>query len=99
MYVYVSTWTWIVLALVVGFVGSKLANGNERLSTHIHWALVAAGGVALLMAGSWVGNYVFYLLGLPQARGLTVRGLFVSAVGWGVLLLLYRLLFGARGRA
>jgi uncharacterized membrane protein YeaQ/YmgE (transglycosylase-associated protein family) len=78
---------WIVLGLVVGFIGSKFLNKTGR-------GLVR--DVLLGIVGAIVGGFLSNLLGKPGVTGLDFYSLFVAVVGAVVFMIVYHALFRRR---
>ena len=78
---------WIVLGLVVGFIGSKILNKTGR-------GLVR--DVLLGIVGAIVGGFLSNLLGKPGVTGLDLYSLLVAVVGAVVFMIVYHALFRRR---
>jgi uncharacterized membrane protein YeaQ/YmgE (transglycosylase-associated protein family) len=78
---------WIILGLVVGFIGSKILNKTGR-------GLVR--DVLLGIVGAIVGGFLSNLLGKPGVTGLDLYSLFVAVVGAVVFMIVYHALFRRR---
>jgi uncharacterized membrane protein YeaQ/YmgE (transglycosylase-associated protein family) len=75
--------SWIVLGLVAGFIGSKLANGKgEGMLLDILLGVV----------GAFAGGWLFHLFGAPGVSNLTFYSLVVAAMASVVILVLYHAL-------
>ena len=71
---------WIILGLIAGVVGSKIADGRSRgMPLDILFGVVGA------IAGGWM----FCVLGAPGVTGLNLCSLFVAAIGSVFSLVLY----------
>jgi uncharacterized membrane protein YeaQ/YmgE (transglycosylase-associated protein family) len=75
---------WIVLGLVVGFIGSKLLN-KTRHGLRRDFLLGIAGAI--------VGGFFSHLLGNPGVKGLDSYSLVVAVVGAAVFLIVYHAVF------
>ncbi len=74
---------WMVLALIAGFIGSKIVSSRgERILLDILLGIVAA------FAGGWL----FHIFGAPGVSGLNFYSLFVAVIGSVVCLVLYHAL-------
>lgn len=78
---------WIVLGLVVGFIGSKLLNKTRHGLRR---------DCLLGIVGAIVGGFFSNLLGKPVVTGLDVYSLAVAVVGAAVFLIVYHALFRRR---
>jgi len=78
---------WIILGLVVGFIGSRILNKTGR-------GLVR--DVLLGIVGAIVGGFLSNLLGKPGVTGLDLYSLFVAVVGAVVFMIVYHALFRRR---
>lgn len=78
---------WIVLGLVVGFIGSKILNKTGH-------GLVR--DVLLGIVGAIVGGFLSNLLGKPGVRGFDLYSLLVAVVGAVVFMIVYHALFRRR---
>jgi uncharacterized membrane protein YeaQ/YmgE (transglycosylase-associated protein family) len=76
--------SWIVLGLVVGFIGSKILNKTGRGLTR---------DLLLGIVGAIVGGFLSNLLGKPGVTGLDFYSLFVAVVGAVVFTIAYHALF------
>jgi uncharacterized membrane protein YeaQ/YmgE (transglycosylase-associated protein family) len=78
-----SIFSWIILGLLAGFIGSKLINKTgEGLIRDILLGIV----------GAVVGGYVFRLFGESGVTGLNIYSLLVSVIGAVVFLLAFHLI-------
>ena len=78
---------WILIGLVVGFIGSQILNRKDR---HL------ARYVLLSIVGAIVAGFSANLLGKPGVRGLDLYSLLVAVVGAIVFLIVYHALFRRR---
>jgi len=78
---------WILIGLVVGFIGSQILNRKDR---HL------ARYVLLSIVGAIVGGFLSNLLGKPVVRGLDLYSLLVAVVAAVVFLIVYHALFRRR---
>lgn len=79
---------WIVLGLVVGFIGSKLLNKTRHGLRR---------DCLLAVVGAIVGGFFSHLLGNPGVKGLDFYSLVVAVVGAAVFLIVYHAMFRRRG--
>ena len=79
---------WIVLGLIVGYIGSKLLNNTGRGLRRD--CLVG-------IVGAFVGGFLSNLFGRPSGSGLDFYSLIVAAVGAVVFMFVHHALF-RRGR-
>ena len=78
---------WIVIGLVVGFIGSKILNKTGR----------GLGRDCLIgIVGALVSGFLSNLLGKPGRPGLDLYSLLVAAVGAAVFMFVYHALFRRR---
>jgi len=78
---------WIVIGLVIGFIGSKILNKTGR----------SLGRDCLIgIVGALVGGFLSNLLGKPGGPGLDIYSLLVAAVGAAVFMIVYHALFRRR---
>ena len=78
---------WIVIGLVVGFIGSKILNKTGR----------GLGRDCLIgIVGALVSGFLSNLLGKPGRPGLDLYSLLVAAVGAAVFMFIYHALFRRR---
>src|SRR5947207_13705488 len=75
---------WIVIGLVIGFIGSKILNKTGR-------SLGRDGLIGIV--GSLVSGFLSNLLGKPGRPGLDFYSLLVAAVGAAVFMFIYHALF------
>ena len=78
---------WIVIGLVVGYIGSQILNRRDRHMVRY---------VLLSIVGAIVGGFLSNLLGKPGVRGLDFYSLLVAVVGAVVFLIVYHALFRRR---
>ena len=78
---------WIVIGLVVGYVGSQILNRRDR---HV------VRYVLLSIVGAIVGGFLANLMGKPGIRGLDLYSMLVALVGAVVFLIVYHALFRRR---
>jgi uncharacterized membrane protein YeaQ/YmgE (transglycosylase-associated protein family) len=78
---------WIVIGLVIGFIGSKILNKTGR----------GLGRDCLIgIVGALVSGFLSSLLGKPGGPGLDLYSLLVAAVGAVVFMIAYHALFRRR---
>src|SRR2546426_1811202 len=78
---------WIVIGLVIGFIGSKILNKTGR----------GLGRDCLIgIVGAFVSGFLANLLGKPGGPGLDLYSLVVAAVGAAVFMFVYHALFCRR---
>ena len=78
---------WIVMGLVIGFIGSKILNKTGR----------GLGRDCLIgIVGALVSGFLSNLLGKPGRPGLDLYSLLVAAVGAVVFMIVYHALFRRR---
>src|SRR5678809_1014248 len=75
---------WIVIGLLVGYVGSQILNRRDR---HV------VRYVLLSIVGVIVGGFLSNLMGKPGIRGLDLYSMLVALVGAVVFLIVYHALF------
>lgn len=78
---------WIVLGVVVGFVGSKILNKTRHGLRR---------DCLLGVVGAIVGGFFSHLLGNSGVKGLDFYSLVVAVVGAAVFLIVYHALFRRR---
>ena len=78
---------WIVIGLVVGYVGSQILNRRDRHAVRY---------VLLSIVGAIVGGFLANLLGKPGIRGLDFYSMLVAVVGAVVFLIVYHAIFRRR---
>lgn len=79
--------SWIILGLIAGFIGSKLVDREGQGL----WLNIALG-----IAGALVGGFLFDLFGVKGVTGLNIYSMIVAIVGSVVVLLIYNALSGRR---
>lgn len=78
---------WIVIGLVIGFIGSKILNKSGS----------GLGRDCLIgIVGAFVSGFLANLLGKPGGPGLDLYSLIVAAVGAVVFMIVYHALFRRR---
>ena len=78
---------WIVIGLVIGFIGSKILNKTGR----------GLGRDCLIgIVGAFISGFLANLLGKPGGPGLDLYSLVVAAVGAVVFMIVYHALFRRR---
>ena len=78
---------WIVIGLVIGFIGSKILNKTGR----------SLGRDCLIgIVGAFISGFLANLLGKPGGSGLDIYSLLVAAVGAAVFMFVYHALFRRR---
>jgi uncharacterized membrane protein YeaQ/YmgE (transglycosylase-associated protein family) len=78
---------WIVIGLVIGFIGSKILNKTGR----------GLGRDCLIgIVGAFISGFLSNLLGKPGGPGLDLYSLLVAAVGAVVFMIVYHALFRRR---
>src|SRR5256886_3448040 len=78
---------WIVIGLVIGFIGSKILNKTGR----------GLGRDCLIgIVGAFISGFLANLLGKPGGPGLDIYSLLVAAVGAVVFMIVYHALFRRR---
>jgi len=78
---------WIVIGLVIGFIGSKILNKTGR----------GLGRDCLIgIVGAFISGFLANLLGKPGGPGLDLYSLIVAAVGAVVFMIVYHALFRRR---
>ena len=75
--------SWIILGLIAGFIGSKIVNRSGQ-------------GFWLDIALGIVGGFLFSFFGKEGVTGLNLYSMLVAVAGSVVVLLLYNLLTGRR---
>ena len=76
-----------LVALIAGFIGSKIVNSTGQ-------GLII--DIALGIVGAVVGGFLFNQFGQPGVSGLNLYSLLVATVGAVVVLWLYHALVGRR---
>ncbi|MCJ2009534.1 GlsB/YeaQ/YmgE family stress response membrane protein [Methylobacterium sp. J-092] len=82
-----SLLAWIVLGLIAGFIGSKIANNTGQ-------GLLV--DILLGVVGAVVGGFLFNQFGQPGVSGVNLYSLVVAVVGAVVVLSIYHALMGRR---
>jgi len=78
---------WIMIGLVIGFIGSKILNKTGR----------SLGRDCLIgIVGAFASGFLANLLGKPGGPGLDLYSLLVAAVGATVFMIVYHALFRRR---
>src|SRR2546427_12596514 len=78
---------WIVIGLVIGFIGSKILNKTGR----------GLGRDCMIrIVGAFISGFLANLLGKPGGPGLDLYSLLVAAVGAVVFMIVYHALFRRR---
>jgi uncharacterized membrane protein YeaQ/YmgE (transglycosylase-associated protein family) len=78
---------WIVIGLVIGFIGSKILNKTGR----------GLGRDCLIgIVGAFISGFLSNLVGKPGGPGLDIYSLVVAAVGAVVFMIVYHALFRRR---
>jgi uncharacterized membrane protein YeaQ/YmgE (transglycosylase-associated protein family) len=78
---------WIVLGLVVGFIGSKILNKTRHGLRR---------DCLIGIVGAIVGGFFSHLLGNPGVKGMDFYSLIVAVVGAAVFLIVYHAVFRQR---
>ena len=79
--------SWIILGLIAGFIGSKLVEQQGQG----FWLNIALG-----IVGALVGGFLFDLFGASGVTGLNIYSMIVAVLGSVVVLLIYNALTGRR---
>jgi uncharacterized membrane protein YeaQ/YmgE (transglycosylase-associated protein family) len=79
--------SWIILGLIAGFIGSKLVDQQGQG----FWLNIALG-----IVGALVGGFLFDLFGASGVTGLNIYSMIVAVLGSVVVLLVYNTLTGRR---
>ncbi len=79
--------SWIVLGLIAGFIGSKIVNRQGQG----FWLDIVLG-----IVGAIVGGFVFDLFGATGVTGLNIYSMIVAVIGAIVVLLIYNAVMGRR---
>ncbi len=82
-----SIFSWIVLGLIAGFIGSKIVNRQGQG----FWLDIVLG-----IVGAIVGGFVFDLFGATGVTGLNIYSMIVAVIGAIVVLLIYNAVMGRR---
>lgn len=70
---------WIVLGLISGFVGNKLANSGWK----------GVPDMLIGLAGSFTGGWLFYIYGPPSEIGLNLGSYYAAMTASLAVLLIY----------
>ena len=82
-----SYFSWIVLGLIAGYIGSKIVNRRgEGILLDILLGVV----------GAFAGGWLFHVFGGQGVNGLNIYSLFVAVVGSVAVLVLYHAVFRRR---
>jgi len=79
--------SWIILGLIAGFIGSKIVNRQGQG----FWLDIALG-----IVGALVGGFLFDAFGASGVTGLNIYSMLVAVVGSVVVLVLYNVITGRR---
>ena len=79
--------SWIILGLIAGFIGSKIVDSEGQG----FWLNIALG-----IIGALVGGFLFSFFGSSGVTGLNVWSMIVAIVGSVVVLLVYNAVTGRR---
>jgi uncharacterized membrane protein YeaQ/YmgE (transglycosylase-associated protein family) len=79
--------SWIILGLIAGFIGSKIVNRQGQG----FWLDIALG-----IVGALVGGFLFDMFGAAGVTGLNIYSMMVAVVGSVVVLVLYNMVAGRR---
>jgi uncharacterized membrane protein YeaQ/YmgE (transglycosylase-associated protein family) len=82
-----SIFSWIILGLIAGFIGSKIVNRQGQG----FWLDIALG-----IIGALVGGFLFSLFGSGGVTGLNIWSMIVAIAGSVVVLLVYNAVTGGR---
>jgi uncharacterized membrane protein YeaQ/YmgE (transglycosylase-associated protein family) len=85
--IYMGIFSWIILGLIAGFIGSKIV---DRRGQGI-WLDIALG-----IVGALVGGFLFDLFGASGVTGLNIYSMIVAIAGSVVVLLAYNALMSRR---
>ncbi|HEY6802632.1 MAG TPA: GlsB/YeaQ/YmgE family stress response membrane protein [Pyrinomonadaceae bacterium] len=80
----ITFFAWMVIGLLVGFLGSQILNRKGQHLTRY---------ILLSVVGAIVGGFLANLFGKPGIRGLDIYSLIVAAVSALVFLIVYHALF------
>lgn len=82
-----SYFSWIVLGLIAGYIGSRIVNRRgEGILLDILLGVV----------GAFAGGWLFHVFGGQGVNGLNFYSLFVAVIGSVVVLVLYHMVFRRR---
>jgi uncharacterized membrane protein YeaQ/YmgE (transglycosylase-associated protein family) len=84
---FMGIFSWIVLGLIAGFIGSKIVDRQGQG----FWLNIVLG-----VAGALVGGFLFELFGVSGVTGLNIYSMIVAVVGAVVVLLAYNALSARR---
>jgi uncharacterized membrane protein YeaQ/YmgE (transglycosylase-associated protein family) len=79
--------SWIILGLIAGFIGSKIVDKQGQG----FWLNIALG-----IIGALVGGFLFSFFGSSGVTGLDLWSMIVAIVGSVVVLLIYNAVTGRR---
>ena len=82
-----SIFSWIILGLIAGFIGSKIVESRGQG----FWLNIALG-----IVGAIVGGFLFSVFGSTGVTGLNVWSMVVAIIGSVVALLIYNAVTGRR---
>ena len=82
--------SWLVVALIAGFIGSKIVNKTGE-------GLVR--DIILGIVGAFVGGWIFTAMGAAGVTGVNIYSIFVAVIGAVVVLVAYHAIFGRRATA
>jgi uncharacterized membrane protein YeaQ/YmgE (transglycosylase-associated protein family) len=85
----VSLLGWIFFGLITGFIASRIVHQRGQ------GCLL---NIILGVIGAFVGGYMFTQMGGQPVTGFNLYSMFVAIVGAVVVLLLYHMIAGRRGR-
>jgi uncharacterized membrane protein YeaQ/YmgE (transglycosylase-associated protein family) len=80
---FMGIFSWIILGLIAGFIGSKIVDRQGQG----FWLNIVLG-----IAGALVGGFLFDLFGVSGVTGLNIYSMIVAVVGSVVVLLIYNAL-------
>ena len=79
--------SWIILGLIAGFIGSKIVDSQGQGL----WLNIALG-----IIGALVGGFLFSFFGMSGVTGLNIWSMIVAVVGSVVVLMIYNAVMGSR---
>jgi uncharacterized membrane protein YeaQ/YmgE (transglycosylase-associated protein family) len=82
-----SIFSWIILGLIAGFIGSKIVESRGQG----FWLNIALG-----IVGALVGGFLFSFFGASGVTGLNISSMIVAIVGSVVVLFVYNAATGRR---